>query len=203
MKIAMAGAHRTGKTTLAERLSLDQDLAMIYTDVSSIFKNITPAKAEELSMISGFHERIRIQNMVVDQITNKISQAEEFSIFDRSFFDVFGYSDVFLSKIISGLPAPLRSNALVSYHGHLSAIGNLYDCFDFHIVVQPGIDFQENDKSCSKETQSDIADSILLAVSKHLAPHEYFVVPKEVTNLEERVDLCRQAITEYLSYRSM
>ena len=202
MKIAMAGAHRTGKTTLAERLSLEFDLAMIYTDVSSLFKG-SPAKKEQLEGMAGFYERDEIQNKIVDHISNKVSQAEEYSIFDRSFFDVFGYSDIFLSKIINGLPAGQRSNALVSYHRHLTTIGHLFDCFDLHIVVQPGIDFKEAEKSCSKETQEAVSDSILLAVTKHLAPHEYFVIPKEVLDLEERVTLCRQAITEYLSYRSM
>lgn len=202
MKIAMTGSHRTGKTTLAERLGLELDLAMIYTEVSSLFKD-SPAKKEDLNGQSGFFERIEIQNRIADHLTNKIANADEYSIFDRSFIDVFGYSDVFLSKIIPGLPASVRSNSIVSYHEHLSSITRLFDCVDFHIVVQPGIQFEEAGKSCSIESQEAVSESILLAVEKNLAPHEYFVVPKSVTDLEERVSLCRQAIIEFLSYRSM
>lgn len=194
MKICFSGAHRTGKTTLAERIAVDHDLIMYYTRVSKTFKKRSVKEAESLRGKDGFYERILQQNVICDHVTQQIMRGESYSVFDRSAFDVYCYSEFFLSNLLGDFKAGRED--FRAFESHLGMIRQNFDSIDFTFIIQPGIRFEDDVDSCSLDIQESLNEVFLNVADKYLPKDKYFVMPKEVTDFEERVKICSDILKE-------
>lgn len=197
MKICFSGAHRTGKTTLAERIALENDLVMYYTEVGKILKDRPVKYFEELSGKDGFYERLALQENILSHIVKKISEGEEFSVFDRSVLDVYAYSELFLSNLLRQYK-PTQSD-IELFNEHLSLIKEQFKNIDFIFILQPGIEFEDCEDSGSRETQEELNEIFLNIADLYIPKDKYFVMPRSIVNLEERVDICQEVLKEKLA----
>lgn len=195
MKVCFSGAHRTGKTTLAERVALDNDFIMNYTRVSDTFTK-TIKEIENLSGKDGFYERMLQQELILNHISDIIGKGVVFSIFDRGPLDVFAYSEFFLSKILSGFKA--EASEFRSFRSHLMKIKDCFEQVYFTFIVQPGIDFEAKPESGSLELQEPLNEIFLNTARNYLDPSRYFIIPRQVTDFEERVDICNNILRQLL-----
>lgn len=192
MRICFSGTHRTGKTSLAERIAVDHDLIMYYTEVEKTFKKRSVKEAESLRGRDGFYERILQQNVICDHVTAQVMRGEQYSVFDRSAFDVYGYSEFFLSKLLGDFKA--EREEFLAFDSHLGLIRPYFNSIDFTFIIQPGIQFKDDVGSCSLEIQESLNEVFLNVADMHLPKHKYFVMPKDVTDFEERVKICTDII---------
>lgn len=201
MKICFSGSHRTGKTTLAERVALDNDLAMHYTRVSDTFGKKTTSGIENLSGKDGFYEGVLQQELILKHISDVIEQGGEFSVFDRCALDVFAYSEFFLGRILSSFRA--EPNEFRAFGTHLMKVKDYFNQVDFIFIVQPGIEFKPKVGSGSLETQELLNEVFLNAASCYLNPSKYFVIPSKVTNFEERVEICQNILKQIRDFKDI
>jgi len=196
MKICFSGPHRTGKTSLAERIAVDNEFIMVYTEVKKTFKKRSVKETERLTGKDGFYERLLQQENICRHVMSQITSADDYSVFDRSAFDVYCYSEFFLSKLL-GEFNPKRED-FEAFEIHLAWIKKYFGLFDFTFIIQPGIEFEDDEGSGSKEIQEDLNEIFLNAADLHLPKDKYFVMPKEVTDFEERVSICQDILSEKL-----
>lgn len=194
MKIGFAGAHRTGKTSLAERLAVDHDLIMYYTNVSSVF-NKEENQMREMETVKGryaYRERILIQEQALTQVINTIVRGEDQSIFDRTPLDVWAYSEYFLTSLINTFPHEKWEREALDNHRQI--ILNRLEAIDFYFIIQTGIPFVSAEKSGSLDYQQDINDNIVFAAEKFLRPNQYFIMPADITDFNERIAVCEDVM---------
>jgi len=194
MKICFSGTHRTGKTSLAERIAVDNDFIMYYTEVERTFRKRSVKESENLRGKDGFYERVLQQETITDHVMDQIVKGETFSVFDRSAFDVYGYSEYFLSKLLGDFK-PARED-FRAFDKHLRTIREYFDCIDFTFIIQPGIQFQDDVGSCSLEIQEGLNEIFQNTASMYLLKDKYYVMPKEVVDFEERVQVCQKILQE-------
>ena len=95
MRIAFSGTHRTGKTTLAQRVAEKMHLPFIPMEVAKmpVWENsgISPSDAKSIT----FSERVAVQFQVLDYMENVLKSMNETNpngfVTDRSPIDVFAY----------------------------------------------------------------------------------------------------------------
>jgi len=197
MKIVFSGAHRTGKTSLAERIALDFDFVMYYTEVAKTFKTRTVKQAETLSGEEGFYERILIQENILAHVLKSINNGEEFSAYDRSPLDVYAYSELFLPKIVKKFKA--TSQHYMDFDDHCKKISNQFNVIDFTFIVQPGIVFEDDPESCSLDLQENMNDIIINAAAHYIPADKYRVIPREIVDFEQRVDFCTKVLQDRIA----
>lgn len=200
MKIAFSGPHQVGKTSLAERFALENDLIMYYTNVKKTFKKKSVKEMENLSGKEGFYERINQQEEIKEHLKKKINEGESFSVFDRSFIDVYAYSEFYLSKILKTFI--VSKEDIWFFNHHLSDISNNFDAIDFTFIVQPGIQPKDNNGSGSLEFQEPLNEVFLDVVKTHLQKNKYFIIPKEITDFEERIRLCNDVYKKLIDNKN-
>ena len=201
MKICFSGTHRTGKTSLAERIAVVHDLIMYYTEVEKTFKKRSVKEAECLRGKDGFYERILQQTVICNHVSAQVMRGEQYSVFDRSAFDVYGYSEFFLSKLLGDFKA--EREAFRAFDAHLGSIRPYFNTIDFTFIIQPGIQFEDDVGSCSLEIQESLNEVFLNVADLHLPKDKYFVMPKDVTDFEERVKICSDILKEKLDLALM
>ena len=100
-RIAFSGAHRTGKTTLAEQLATRHGFVMNQTDVASTFKKEKFNVLANQTGISGFIKGCEQQEVIIHHLTKKILEAGPNSVSDRCLIDSFAYTDYILGQRLS------------------------------------------------------------------------------------------------------
>ncbi len=125
--IGLCGSHRTGKTTTAKKLALDNDISFVETTTSAVFA------AHDLKPSSpmDFSTRLWIQDKVLAAAEEIWSQHHHF-ITDRTPLDMLAYT----MGDIQGR-TQVDFPALEKYVQHCFAATNHY--FGCLCVVQPGI----------------------------------------------------------------
>lgn len=85
----LAGAHRSGKTTLARALADKLEVEFLETKVSEIFTDLRVDPKADLP----FHERLDVQNAILRSLERQyaLRNGKPF-ICDRTPFDVLGYT---------------------------------------------------------------------------------------------------------------
>lgn len=192
MKICFSGAHRTGKTTLAERVALENDLIMYYTEVVNVFTNCSVKESENLVGKGGFYQRLLLQENILNYVVEKITRGEDFSVFDRSALDVYAYSELFLSKLLKQFNAGRTD--IETFRKHLDLVKERFSNIDFTFIIQPGIEYKDSEDSGSKEIQEELNEVFLNTVDLYLPKDRYFVMPRSVVNLKERVSICQDVL---------
>lgn len=135
MNIAFSGAHRTGKSTLAEYFSKKNGIEYVMTDISGIFKERGLSPRDKLP----FDTRMDIQWEILKRLKQTYHAAKTPFVTDRSPIDLMAY---LLSEIGPDNVSEDADMQIAGYFDecarvvqrHLSAI----------ILVQPGIEVVED-----------------------------------------------------------
>ena len=87
--IGIAGAHRSGKSTLARAVSLAKGIDYLDANVSSVITGLGYTPKQELP----FEERLKVQNAILESLRFKYAMmGDKPFITDRTPFDVLGYT---------------------------------------------------------------------------------------------------------------
>lgn len=85
----IAGAHRSGKTTLARAVSVTRGIEYLDANVSKVITDLGYSPKQELP----FEERLKVQNAILESLRFKYAMmGEKDFITDRTPFDVLGYT---------------------------------------------------------------------------------------------------------------
>ena len=191
MRIGLAGAQGVGKSTLAEAVSNETDLPLIFTKTSDVFKDMGLRPDQDL----GFDTRIEVQNEVLNRAEDLWSDHVSF-ITDRTPLDMLAYT---LIDINSDTRMNVRQEAEFFAYEH-----RCYESLNRHFtnvtLVQPGIQagFQQNKSrasldKCLVSTMNTILLGLL--VDSRVAIYKS-MIPAYILDLGERVEAIDMAVNK-------
>ena len=129
MSLGLFGAHRVGKSTLAQAYSESTGCAFVQTTTSQVFARRGIDPSESLS----FEERLSIQHDILEEAVLQWSACPEFFVTDRTPIDYMMYT----LADIQGDTAPDYKEELAYYMEACFEALNKY--FSTVILIQPGI----------------------------------------------------------------
>lgn len=190
-RIGIAGAHRTGKSTLARTLSLNLNsstgnmLEFVPTHVSDamIWRSSNISPSDNLT----FAERVILQQGILDHMQVVNAGAPDFAIFDRTPIDFVGYLMANIDTTCSNL-----------FTSHVERF--IADCLrltsqsiDKIVILQPAIDVKPD--ACktgktylSKPYQMAVNNHVIATCVKYISPDRYMIVPEHVMSTDDRLD---------------
>lgn len=194
MNIYLGGAHRTGKSTVAQKVA--QQLGYCYI----------PTKLGEMKLWErmgspsahySYGERVLIQEELFDYFVNVIDSVQGTNnVFDRSLFDLIGYlhtnydstcSAVFDDKVCNKL-LPAMANFYKNDYNTLTFIVQPNPVYQYMLVEQG----KNNKVYNSYAYRQALTDVIVGFAMRRLQPHQYVIVPEHL-DIDDTVDF----ITNY------
>lgn len=181
----LSGAHRSGKSTLAEAVSKETDLPLVLTSSSGVFKKhkVDPSKPMD------FKKRLEIQNEILDNAIS-VWQAESGPfITDRTPVDMLAYTLMDIK-----MDTEVNIGELERYAERCYSALSVYFCGIF--IVQPGIPLvYEEGKAALNPAYIEALNMMILGVSanQRLGCTRMFI-RRENTDLSERVNIVCEAI---------
>lgn len=185
MSVALLGAHRTGKTTLARAFAQKHDIPFVQTGASEVFKALgLDPKAEY-----PIEQRIAIQAAILHAFEAQWLDActrTTFFISDRSPLDLASYliSDV-TRQTLAGQPEV--AEAVVHYVARCIQSANRF--FSTIVLVQPGIKpVEEEGKAPACPAYMEHLNSLQfgLMMDERLESRTYYI-KRRFLGLEDRV----------------
>jgi hypothetical protein len=185
MKIGFAGAHRTGKTTLAKEVAKSTGIRFFETNVSQapVWKEIHASPSDSFT----FSERVEIQHRLMDYLGYQYAaQTEEAYVVDRTPLDILGYLFANLDHTCSNLWSD-SAKSLITRSIYL--VDNFFDRI---FLVQPGIQtVVESGKTgkvfLSWSYQIAINNNIMAFGINHFDSKKFVIIPQNVLELEKRL----------------
>jgi len=186
--IGLAGAHRTGKTTLAKVCSERLHLPFIETDVASVFKRMSfdPKKRYD------FATRISIQWEILKQLIEKYDQANRATfITDRTPFDLVAYTIADINR--DGLSED-DQETFMRYMAACFDVADRY--FGVVVIVQPGIDIVENkNKANGDKAHMEHINMLLSGFAVNADTHVPFTfIPRHILDIDRRVKCVEESV---------
>jgi hypothetical protein len=179
MNIGLCGSHRTGKTTLAEAISLKTGMPFVRTGTSEVFRQ----HGMDPSAPMDFSKRLWIQRKILDS-AEKIWNAEKKQfITDRTPLDMMAYT---LADIHGNTEVGLKE--LEVYCTRCIDVTNKF--FRILVLVQPGIPLMHEDgKAALNEGYLEHLNYLILGLCCDDRIKGSFVyLRRDMTSLEERAD---------------
>lgn len=177
--IGLCGAHRTGKTTLAQEYSRGASIPFVRTSTSEVFK----ALGFDPKMDYDFKIRMFIQNKILDAAEALWSQYEGEWITDRTPIDMLAYTmaDVQRENLDTD-----DEKLFESYHKRCIESSNKH--FSMLIAVQPGIPMVETEgKAPSNIGYVEHINSLVLGlVHDSRVKTSRFLMSRATLDLNER-----------------
>ncbi len=116
---AIAGSHRSGKTTLAKELAARNGLKFLQTDVSDVFVELGLSPKQPLS----YPLRLQVQEAILTRLENLYARQTAPFIADRSPYDVMGYT---MAEIQRDTLDPKLLGTTRDHFARAARIGNQY-----------------------------------------------------------------------------
>lgn len=189
VSIAIAGSHRTGKTTLAQSFAFRINLKFIPNSTSTILRKMNVDPSQNMT----FHRRMYIQNIILDQYEKDISKEKNF-IIDRSPLDFAAYmmADVTQSN----------GSSIKDFFEFQKYLERCFDIANEHIsiivLLQPGIkpiiDKNKAVASVSKAYIETLNTILVGLINDDRCQSQTFLISKEYLNITERVNATLVAI---------
>ncbi len=192
--IALTGAHRTGKSTLAKEFSDKHGVCFIQSSASEVFKEM----GLDPAITYDFSTRIAAQEEILKRFEKQYATARlgQISITDRSPIDLLAYT---LAEVHGETLTEENEKRVERYAQECICITNKY--FATLLVVQPGIELVKTDgKASISQGYIEHLTSIILGLSvdeRINVPH--FYLPRATTDLKERIDALEWAINRGVS----
>lgn len=189
--IGLTGAHRTGKTTLAEAFAQAVGIAFVRTSGSEVFRIIGRDPKAEYPI----EERIAIQEGILYAFEKQYAHAASVSpvfVADRCPIDLAGYmlADVQRSTLAGDPDVAVMVNDYVR-----RCLESTNRWFGTVVLVQPGIALVEAEgkaPACLAFMEHLNALQAGLLVDERFESL-HFMMPRRVTNLAQRVEALRNA----------
>ena len=187
--IALLGAHRTGKTTLAKAYAERYEIPFVETNVSGIFKElgVDPAK------LNNIEERIGIQLEILKRTSDLYQTHATFGGFiaDRSPLDMCAYT---LADIGNEVLPETTDKAVLGYIKSCIEVTNKY--FATLLLIQPGLPLVAAEgKASLSPSYIEHLNTLMLGLmvdSRVTVPHYY--IPREMTDHESRLSALEEAV---------
>lgn len=193
MRVAIIGAHRTGKSTLARELAQALNYPYIETKVSKNFKDNDVKAAEGLTGLEGMLERFDLQWKILYSILDDVETAEN-GVLDRSPIDVFVYSFLYLNDILTTFEHSEHDrNCCIT---HCGSVSKWVGVIDKYIILQPAIPVVEVPTAASTDMQGRFNATMLESMEKLFDGVDYMIMPVETVDLKERLDVCLKWLSE-------
>ena len=191
--IGFAGAHRTGKTTLAKEFADRYDCEYLQTDVSGVFEEMSLDPA----VTYDFATRLNVQRAILKHLDRVYGQAEDDvnTVTDRTPLDLllYTYADVQNDNLTDEDAAALAQYAE-------DCIECLNRRFTMVMIVQPGIPVVPAPGKASLNT-AYIEHLNLLALglmSDERIETKVAYIPRAMTDLDERTDATFDTLTRFI-----
>ena len=181
MIIGLTGAHRTGKTTLAEKLAHKLDLPFVPTSTSSLMI----ASGFDPKLDYCLHDRVWMQERILDHLEQVYRQqpADGF-VTDRTPLDAIAYMLADVTR--EGVDAELaeRINRYV---------GRCYDILNRHfstlLLIPPAIELKDEPGKAPANPAyiTHIHFLILGAINSKIVDPPWAALPSQLTSLDDRI----------------
>lgn len=193
-RLGFAGAHRTGKSTMARSLSLNfmpQD-GIIYEFVPAhvskapVWAECHMTPSEQLT----FAERVVLQQGILDHMKTIYQQAPAYAVYDRTPIDFVGY----LMANVDTTCSNLFTSQVERFIG--DCIRLTMQANDKIIIIQPAIKAEEDAGKTgktflSKPYQMAVNNHIIATCVKYLSQDKYLIVPDHIVETDARLEFIR------------
>lgn len=193
MSFGLAGAQRTGKTTLAEEISYASGIPFVRTSTSDVFKK----EGVDPALPMDFDTRIRLQSLVLDSAIDHWEGCYVPFITDRTPIDMLAYmmadirADAGLSEDQTAAVKSYTERCFEAINKHFSVV----------ILVQPGIPMVADPTKLGAGLDQSYAEHMNLlmlgALSCVRTKVSVYAIPRKVLALEDRVSFCGNRFTTY------
>jgi hypothetical protein len=180
--LGLCGAHRTGKTTLAQRLAHETGLPFVITQTSAVFREYGLDPAEPMD----FRTRLDIQTKVL--AAAEVVWAEEAGAFitDRTPLDMVAYTlgDIQGTTVVDAA-------ALADYVERCFTVTN--QLFTQLVMIQPGIPLvAAPGKAALNPAYLEHLNSLIIGLchDERLRVHSY-CMPRHILIMEKRMEWIR------------
>lgn len=189
MSYGLAGAQRTGKSTLARAFSERTGIPFLETSASKVFAEM----GLDPKVDYPFDVRLAIQNRILDAFSRQYREATADTVFvsDRTPIDLMAYT---LADVQRNTLSPELSAELLQYLRRCIELTNKH--FSVLVLVQPGIQLvEERGKAPANEGHMEHINAIARGlIGDERISAENFTIPRGITNLTRRVDAVVRAI---------
>lgn len=193
--IGIAGAHRTGKSTLAQEFADRYDCDFLETSVSSVFEEM----GLDPAVTYDFATRLKVQRAILKHLDRVYGQAEDDlnTVTDRTPLDLllYTYADVQNDNLTDEDAAALEQYTI-------DCIEVLNRRFNMVMIVQPGIKLVPAPGKASLNT-AYIEHLNLLALglmSDERIKIRVAYIPREMTDLDERCEAMFDTLTRFIEH---
>lgn len=179
--IGLAGAHRTGKTTLAKAYAEKYEYEFAQTSVSAIFRDLGHDPSESFD----FKTRLSIQEQILIRMTRFYREvSNQRVITDRTPIDFMGYT---LAEAVGETVQPEDQERLVRYMNDCFEVTNRF--FSEIVVVQPGIPLvEEEGKAALNKGYIEHLNNLIIGLCcDERLKIAHFYIPRSRVELEARV----------------
>jgi hypothetical protein len=180
MNIGLCGSHRTGKTTLAEAISIKTGMPFVKTGTSEVFKE----NGLDPSGPMDFKQRIWIQHKILDAAEKLWHDGQKQFITDRTPLDMAAYT---LADIQGATDVDFIE--LGKYLERCFKTTN--ELFNILVLIQPGIPLMhEEGKAALNEGYLEHLNYLILGLCNDDRIQSRFVfLRRNVTGIEDRIAL--------------
>jgi hypothetical protein len=187
MKIGLAGAHRTGKTTLAQAVSRTRGIPFAKTDTAALFKQrgLTPCQSLD------FKTRLQIQQHILTAAFEIWETQPATFITDRTPLDFMAYT---LADIQGATEVNFTS--LEKYLEGCFEVTN--KIFTMLVVIQPAIPlvYEEGKAALNKAYLEHLNTIIVGLCHDERLTCPAFIMERRTTCLEDRIYALEAFITQ-------
>lgn len=193
MSLGLCGAHRTGKTTLAELLSIKINKNFVRTTTSEIFRQFGLNPSQPIN----FEDRLQIQKQIL------ISYEKTWSLLDRDFV-----SDRTPIDLMAYTLADIQGSTDVDFLELNKYIESCFEAtnkyFKLLIVIQPGIDLVPADgKAALNKAYIEHLNSLIIGLCHdERLNSEIACIKRENIFLQSRLDKTLEIIDKYELFQS-
>lgn len=200
MLIGLCGAHRTGKTTLAIGYAERTDAVFLPTNASEVFNILGYSPKEEYPLEVVLDIQEAILRSFLD-IWHESWLDDGVSITDRTPVDLIAYT---LAHVGQNELTPELEERLLKYVDDCYKALNEY--FGILVVLQPGIELEESDKSAraSLSYMDHINKLILGSVVDERVEVPSYRIPQLDLDIDNRIDQIESMVKETVrAYRKV
>ena len=186
--IGLAGAHRTGKTTLAKRYAEEQGIPVVITTTAGVFAKHGLSPKEDYD----FETRLMLQWDILESLKSAYSEIKGgVFITDRTPIDLMAYT---LADVQRQTLNPSQEKELQKYLNACIDVANRH--FSMILVIQPGIELVEDaTKATLSSGYIEHLNSLVMGITvSESIRAQHFYIPRLTSDIDDRVNCVRYAM---------